>query len=160
MNRWAKMTRDVGLTSKNSQRLTSKSTDSSLTWIHSDREGAHKCIKAFRLIMVMPFFIQSMSLFPTLYGPDLSHCSLAEAPLTRRTREGPYALCLHATHSLRPHETFCHRAFMSPGWSQHHTERLCRLTVCTGELGCIRHSVFQGPCTRYTVDIWQVWTKW
>lgn len=42
-----KITQDVRLTSKN--RLTSKSTDSSLTRIHSDREGAHKCIKAFTL---------------------------------------------------------------------------------------------------------------
>lgn len=41
-------------------------------------DGAHKCMKAFRLllifelIMVMPSIIQSLPLFPTLYGPDLS----------------------------------------------------------------------------------------
>ena len=41
--------------------------DSSLTWIRCDLEGVHKCIKAFRLIlvyeliMVMPFIIQSVS---------------------------------------------------------------------------------------------------
>lgn len=88
MNWWAKMTH----LSKN--KLTSKSTDSSLTWIHSDREGAHKRIKAFRLlltyelIMVMPFLIQSEPLFPTLYGPDLSHCTLT-APLTLEDQRGP-----------------------------------------------------------------------
>lgn len=166
MKWWAKMTQGVKLTSKYSPRLTSKSADSSLTWIHSAREAAHKCIiNAFRplltcgIIMLMQFIIQSVPLFLTLYGPDLSHCSLTEAPLTLRTREGPYALCLHATHSPQPHETFCHHAFMSPGWTQHHTERLCRFAVCARIFECIHHSVFLGPCTRYTVDMWQVGTK-
>lgn len=119
MNWCAKMTRDVRLTSKN--KVTSKSTQTHLWLEYTVTEKGHtKCIKAFsplltyELIMVMPFIIQSVPLFPTLYGPDLSHCSLAEAPLTLRTREGPYALCLHATHSPRPHETFCHHALCLP----------------------------------------------
>lgn len=161
MNWWAKTNWDVRLTSKNSQRLTSKSTDSSLTRIHSDRGrgtrmhggiGAHSC----GLIMIMPFMLQSVPSFPTLYGPDLSHCFVAEAPLTLRTTEGTYALCLHATHSPQPHETFCQHAFMSPGWSQHHTERLSQLAVCAKVFGCTRHSVLQRPGTLWMSDRYEV----
>lgn len=60
-------------------------------------------------------------------------------------REGPYALCLHAMRSARPHETFCHIAFTSPRWRQRHTERQCWLAVCSRIFGGITHSVFQGP---------------
>lgn len=162
----AKMTQYVWLASKNIWRLTSKSTDSSLTWIHSDRDGAHKCKRHSGPLTHLwahygnTIIIQSVLLSPTLHGSDLSHCSLAEAPLTLRTRERPYALCLHATYSPQPHETCCHHAFMSPGWIQHHTQRLCQLAVCATALVCSHHSVFQGPRTRYTVDVWQVWAKW
>ena len=84
------------------------------------------------------------------------------SPADSEDRESPYALCLHATLSLQPHETLCQPAFMSPGWSQHHTETVSvSLAVCARISGCIRHSAgFQGPCSRYNVNIWQGWTKW
>lgn len=77
MNWWAteeKTNKQLGCEteSKNSWRLTSRSRESSLTWIHSDRAGAQNCTEALscELIVAMPFIIQSVSLFPTLYWPD------------------------------------------------------------------------------------------
>lgn len=105
------MARDARLSSKNNQTDEIVS-DSSLTCTHIDWEGGQRdCAKAsrllltFELIMVMTFILQSAPLSLTLYGPDLPHCPLAESLLIQRTREGPYALCLHATHLLQRQET-------------------------------------------------------
>lgn len=147
MNWWEKMTRDVRLTSKN--RLTSKSTDSSLTWIHSDREGAHKNIKTFRpslsyeLIMVMPFIIQSMPLFPTLYGPDLSH-SPSLKPRWLWWPEKAHMLCVctlrihrdHTRHSVTTHLCLLVEAST--------TQRGCLLAVCTRIFGVSVTQYFRG----------------
>lgn len=63
------------------------------------------------LIMAVPFIIQSVPLFATPYGSDLSHCSLAEAPLTMGGPERAHMLCVctlrihrdHTRHSVTTH---------------------------------------------------------
>lgn len=140
-----------------------------LTWIRSDSEGALKQHTG----------IQNLTHSWAHYGNVVRHTvsALVRNPCTGLTshtapspkprwlwgpREGPYALCLHATHSRRPHETFCHHTFMSPGWSQRHTERPCRLAACAEISGCICHSGFQGPCTRWTLrisDRYELWAE-
>lgn len=75
---------------------------------------AFRPLLTFGLIMVMTFMLQSVPLSLTLYGPDLSHCPLAESLLIQRARKGPYALCLHATHLQQWHETCIDVSWLKP----------------------------------------------
>lgn len=132
--------------SKNSWRLTSRSTESSLTWIHSDRAGAQNCTEALscELIVAMPFIIQSVSLFPTLYWPDpltpLPRWSPADSEDHRAPRcfvSARYAFTVTTGDILSPH-IYVSRLKPAPRRQAQSVSRLCRsiwvyLSLCVSE---------------------------
>lgn len=132
--------------SKNSWRLTSRSRESSLTWIHSDRAGAQNCTEALscELIVAMPFIIQSVSLFPTLYWPDplapLPRWSPADSEDHRAPRcfvSARYAFTVTTGDILSPH-IYVSRLKPAPRRQAQSVSRLCRsiwvyLSLCVSE---------------------------
>lgn len=143
-----KQTKQLGCEteSKNSWRLTSRSTESSLTWIHSDRAGAQNCTEALscELIVAMPSIIQSVSLFPTLYWPDplvpLPRWSPADSGDHRTPRcfvSARYAFTVTTGDILSPH-IYVSQLKPAPRRQAQSVSRLCRsiwvyLSLCVSE---------------------------